>query len=333
MAHCENTIKRLLTEGISYEGTLDFQNPDDRPDLDLFRISRFHDAELRSLLQKHIRRGDQFGAAQVVWQLWPGDSWWIKRRLGLITAEDVGWEVLPQVLDRLIINEESLIANLAAEMAALPKSKDAAWLLELARLKLKDDISYSRGQLFTAIGSGDLVEASRILWAASKAGDLYVGAELIAELELGGGGEPKRVALLRMRDGAGEWDEMYLANCALLAMTIDPMDIVLDGEVVKGFETPVMEMPWYALDQHTWWGKRAISRVAKEVGKSDALVGELMFNYSSAWLNPERDDQIYKEAALNAIAVEYGFKDDQDARDYWETLLQPKIEKALSWKR
>jgi len=336
--YVEGKVAKLLEEGWEFAGRADVDSLTDEQRA-MFRVTVYHVAELRSAVQKYIRRGQVQKAVDVAYTLLGdrGEMWWLSRRLPVICAEDVGWGYMPALLEVMDDPSEADVIEMAARLAAAEKNKDAGWLVELAvRRKERFADSDRLGDLAAEfVVDGRYVDALACLWLLK---DEEVRA---ASAVLWGLSESEVVRAIgyvcnrRLQVGAGNWDGAYLLACWLLALKHDPPSVwpLPDCLTVQSYVDArhvVDEVDWWCFDQHTWLGKRCIGRVARRVGMREHVLAELMFNYSSAVLSPLRGDEEYRDVAFEVMAKEFGFSSDADAEETWRRVSDD-VKECILW--
>jgi len=339
-SHCDGVIQDLIGSGYEYidEIVLDEATPEQ---LAVLRLSHFHDAELRSALQKFIRRGmtdDAVSTAYLIVGSKNGD-WWLRRRLSVICAEDIGIEWLERVtvLARDAENERDLL-QLVGSMSMMPKTKAQSWLVEIAYLRKDGNTGYSQHSLTSALQSDDAIEACRIIWSAHDEGDFMGGPAPLVRVLSGmsehlGGVVERQVdaAIERIKMKGSDWEEMYMAFGAVLAIIEKPTEPTADWPMYRVPEhiAPITTLPWFAFDQHTWRGKSAIRKKAEKHDLSEATLADMMFDFESAKVEPEIMT-VWREIGLNEIAIHHGFGNGESFYEKWSR-VQPDLQDYIEW--
>jgi len=338
--HCAKKIQDLIESGYEYmdEVVLDEATAEE---LAALRLSKFHDAELRSALQKFIRRGmtdDAVSAASLIVGAQGGD-WWLRRRLSVICAEDIGVEFLERVvvLARDAETEEDLL-QLVGSMSMMPKTKAQSWLVEIANIEKVGNNGYSQLSLQASMMADDAVNACRMIWSAHDEGDFMRGnaplqrvlTEMAEQLGYPVEGQVE-AALERIKMKGSAWEEMYMAFGAVLAIIDKPTEPTADWPMFRVPKeiAPITDLPWYTLDQHTWLGKAAIRKKAEKHSLPEKTLSEMMFNFESAQVEPEIET-VWRQIGLNAIAVEHGFGNAESFYEKWSR-VRPDLQDYIEW--
>lgn len=202
------------------------------------------DPELRSLLQKSVRRGDSDLAAKVMERLFAvGDDRWVRSRVVVLTYEECWPEGANIHFDASKQSKIDWIANLARKQ----KAKNAAGLGTLAYALSEGD---DRALMFAPDR-----KAVRILTSA-----LARPLEYFAWLEgLAGTDDHKRSVEYAKRYVSATtwpWDRAFVLAAAYLLCN---SPVATNSAAIP---SPQSFPFWVAIDKHTPAGKEALKRVA-----------------------------------------------------------------------
>ncbi len=269
--------------------------------------------DYRSLLQKAVRRSDNTIVAKVVDCLHEiGDAAWLKRRTGVIIAEEC-WPLMAKwKLPKKSETQQKAIKDILIQVASSKKFKDAAGLGSLAYALSEGDNSVLTGSdedhyiksLSTAIKDAKKYWE----WAISQCSSDPM-FRLVTQAEKA------------YRKGGWPWDRAFIQATAYLAIKngIPKQQPVLDAIKVK--------FPfWVALDKHTPQGKAVLREVSKRTGFSWRQLNWVSFYCESGHVDDAISSQWWNrevEWRLGKVGLSF-----DAAKTMW-TKAQPEFIKLL----
>ena len=214
-------------------------------------------SDLRSLLQKAIRRGDQALAMQAISRLIElGDKGWLKRRSFVFVFEEV-WPAADSLAEDLREGNSVGIAKC------------------LCRFE-KDRSSASLGAMALGLSLGDtsvLTFAPQPSLVRQLADQLSSPEQLLEQFRIPGSeATPELVNTVArgVRMGGWPWDKAAMLAAVLLAHQ--------GNQILPQMCDLQLDLPfWVALDQHTSQGKQAIAQVARQLHVKASQLGWLAF--------------------------------------------------------
>lgn len=267
------------------------------------RITPWAMGDLKSALQKAIRRSHVQLSADLAYTI-AGDGgglWWLGMRAPIFCVEDVGWDWLSRLPKTRL--SEDMAVNLAVQLAASAKSREAGDLHAVASTRSENDESME----------------GRCAYLLARYEEEGVDA---AEWRLVGTTEHARhavdKALWRARQGKGD-DARMLVTGAFLAC-----------EGGTGWSPPmweeravtprtVGEIPWWALDGHSTTGGKALTKLAKRLKVKRNWLNMVWFFAESLRVDPRRSRRWVREAD-DLWARELGFDHADEMHRWWETV-------------
>lgn len=217
----------------------------------MYKVNPHTHQECRSLLQKAVRRGDSPLVAKVVDHLYEiGDAIWLKRRVGVIIAEEC-WPLMAEwELPKNPKEQQSAIKDILTQAALSVKFKDAAGLGSLAH-------AFSEGDNSVLTGSDDY--PIKLITAAIKKEKKY-WKWVVSQCTTPPVTRLVRHAEAAYRKGGWPWDKAFIQATAYLAITHEMPDLSATSSFKADFPF------WVALDKHTPQGKAALRKLAKKTG-------------------------------------------------------------------
>ena len=276
----------------------------------------------KSALQKYIRRGEIDKAVMAAGALaeLPGGAAMLSRRLTVIAAEDVGWQLVPATAEAVHASAQNSpreamkqLTSIAAALAGLPKSREAYWLAATCWQGRRIARTVSRSALAEALAEGRHQEALAICLAAIEAREWRSGDRIIDALTGCLADTPPaaqdvgRSALRRAAQGGFGVDELVAAAViAAIDRPTGPLPVLLLYKAIEPVRP--LRLEWYTQDGHTDVGRRALGAVSRRLAVPQERLAALMFNYSSIVMGPvERAARWRGEAlALDARAGGWG---------------------------
>lgn len=220
----------------------------------MYKVNPNTHQDYRSLLQKAVRRSNDTLVAKVVDHLYEvGDAAWLKRRTGVIIAEEC-WPLMAKW--ELPKNSEAQLEamkDILSQVASSKKVKDAAGLGSLAYALSEGDSSVLTGSsedYHIKCISAAIKDAKKYWkWAISQCSSTPV-TKLVVHAEKA------------YRKGGWPWDRAFIQATAYLAIT----NGIPKWQPVRNVKA---KFPfWVALDKHTPQGKNALRETSKQTGFS-----------------------------------------------------------------
>ena len=207
--------------------------------------------DCRSLLQKAVRRGNDALVSTVVNHLYDiGDIMWLKKRVGVIIAEEC-WPLMGEWELPKKEAQQKAMKDVLNHAALSIKFKDAAGLGSLAYALSEGDNSVLTGsdEDFYIQDISDAIKNDKKYWerVIDRCSN-DVEARLVERAEKA------------YRKGGWPWDKAFIQAAAYLAVTdgVPQLHTIPDGEAKFPF--------WVALDKHTPQGKATLRKVAQATG-------------------------------------------------------------------
>jgi hypothetical protein len=328
------------------------------------RKSKVHPAELKSAFQKHLRRTEvQKALATAAGMVSHGTEERIAlcKRIPIICVEDLGWEFMPRVYAEAKtwpmmktagpMRPEQMkgLYSLIANLATLPKSKEAGWLYTIADENLKTTKWYSVTGLEKALDAKDYIEASRICMAAHRAKEFLARHGLVrvittrAEATNPWTQQIVEGCLWRLVRKCMLGDEEMLICAIVMALIDQPKQepIPWPGIVVEPGDIEMADtVDWYGLDLHTYRGKNALSKVGTERNIDPFKMGMLMFFFESALLLPNERPIRWRNEALDICAKQFGWNTDDEGAKLWDEVkgdvrkyIEESLKNAKDWSK
>lgn len=322
--------------------------------------SLYEASELKSGLQKYIRRGEIEKAVRTADEMLRcGAEKPLLRRLPAIVAEDCGWRKLWTVKacsavrwgERAILPPDRKdLLRVVAKLAYGPKDKDASALADYVREHLKtlpelppDDLQLE--DFAKAVAAKDEVRATQLLlhWAGRKEGKSFHKEPFWAVLEKATveRGLPhvaETLLAIKQRTGYGFYfagDGVGLAVCALYAAIREegwdedfPQELA--DIVQRCIDHPMqVKLDWYCLDMHTAIGKIVLGSLVKRKGWDKDRLENWWFYFESARLNDHVVAKYFDHWAAN-VKNESG-QSLTEAHKEWEQTFRPEVESFTKW--
>lgn len=299
-------------------------------------LKRYHIAELKSALQKYVRRSEFAKARAVAHEMMSRageDAKSAALRIPIIAGEEIGWPMIVESVKAWKAAEDFLkdgkkakaaevMVTLAGKMALAKKSGDtlALWGQVTGPAKPPKTVfglSWKADLTKALLEDKDEEKAAQIAFWATKA------AESRGQFweVLGEAAATRDESLVKLVK-ASQWRLKYgirggdiavfvmgpiLGLCRFVAPEVEPeAPLKVDTESVRSLD-------WYAFDFHTWVGKRAVfelgrSRLDKCEGMKPAMIGSLQFYIESLrgkydlpddkWFNSVADWQLRKQVKI-----------------------------------
>lgn len=302
-------------------------------------ISRYHSSEWKSECQKQVRIGNvdrAVNAASIWFDLDKDDC---LRRLPIIAVEDCSWRVMANAVyvaqqganfikwgKRDIA--KNLVKCLTAELAAMPKDKDAGAVRNASKW-----MAHSKGKEYAKVKDWEKwlryyvdakkeVEAAAVLFPALEdEGYKKIYDELQAMASERGSECIRAVDACRYRAAIGG------RGCDILIITGGALLAVLRSEKINHSDIVLDDINWRAFDEHTRIGKAAQSIVAKKKELDREKLKKIHFFFESARISPRSAEHIhYDDAMRYLLGVRYpveGLTTDEvvaKAREDWGKL-------------
>ncbi|MCY3551627.1 MAG: hypothetical protein OXH39_14300 [Candidatus Poribacteria bacterium] len=268
--------------------------------------------DYRSLLQKAVRRSDDTLVTKVVDQLYKvDDAAWLKRRTGVIIAEEC-WPLMAKwELPKKLEEQQAAIKDILSQVALSKKFKDAAGLGSLAYALSEGDSSVLTGsdEDYYIKRIRDAIKDGKTYWkwAISQCSNDPV-TRLVTQAERA------------YRKAGWPWDKAFIQATAYLA--------IRDG-IPKWRPVPNVKAKfpfWVALDKHTPQGKMALREVSKKTGVSWRQLNWVSFYCESGHVDnsiPSRWWDREVEWRLSKVGLSFNM-----AKSMW-TEARPEFIKAL----
>lgn len=312
------------------------------------KLSPFHPAELKSALQKYMRRGEvEKATGAAAGMLASGVEGWVglAKRIPMILVEDMGWEWMGRVY-QVAKNwplgktghkpeHERQMLEVVANLATVPHTKEAGWLFGMGLEGLKKAQWYTPVALEKAINEGNYEESVRLCMAAHKERNFLQYHGLVRVITKAAEGAPPLAqqvvegALWRLRKGGMEGDEcMLICTCVMAILDrLEKEPLEWPAVQIKRPPEPIAVLDWYGLDGHTYRGKAALHKVAQKHGLETGHLSELMFFYESIKMNPERKAR-WKEESLEYVAHDLGYRSFAAGGEVWDK-VKPEVQALL----
>lgn len=305
------------------------------------RADPWHEAELKSAMQKFVRRGEVDNAIHAGVQFfWRSPEGFVRRSV-IVAIEDVSYTVVPEVvcygrkIKELAKKEktklaEQLVVRTMKLLAAHPKDKSACWAGDVGREKWvekhPDPVPDWKELLINAINKHDAVEAAGLAVKGLRQTSYQEVFDLLEDKAIEHGEMAIRtMACLRWRvaQGARYGDLDILAQGAALTLCKEAREVY----AVPGGD---IKLPWYTLDGHTLIGKIALESLAKELPDDATRLSFLMFLEESIVLGPETADTEFefRDEAYEIIYPRYVKRSVEEAAIEWKK-LGPKVQAAI----
>jgi hypothetical protein len=310
--------------------------------------SKFEAGELKSAVQKYIRRGEIEKAVRAADEMVRiGGAAPLLKRIPSIVGEDCGWRKLWAVQlcydlrwgDKPLTPEQHIrLLAAVAILARGPKDKDGAHMNDVLRYHKPDKIRpMSDEEMLTffkaAIESKDEFTAGRMIvrWSDATKGKMHKSPFWPILLEAG----QARGHDLRNWAGVLEAVKRRLAQGFFFSHDADGLVLncvqavcregawddefpdELKDQVTQWFKNPKpLVMDWYCLDMHTVIGKIAAKSLCTKKGWDYRRLDELWFCLESAKLNGHVPSQYWDDWAWN---FQHKFQMSiEEARAEWE---------------
>jgi hypothetical protein len=310
--HCERTVQKLTDDGYEYMGELDPHDDSERDLLNRLRISVWSPSDLKSMIQKYVRRGDPDRAVDAAYALMgtkDGEAW-LTRRLPILACEDNGWEYLPDVVGPK--GEDALFTALAG-LARVPGSHEAGHL--------------------NAVASEDTVDDPLTrMWKEYLYQPVQLARELVATSS-----EFTRDVLRAVQNAQGYFyrggDRGMLVAAGVLAIHKN-LDGPEFGWPDQTHDQPMMPVApdWWSLDSHSSTGRIGVGIAAKKLGVAFDTLANVMFFAGTFQVAEERDVLYDREAkAVYAKWCNYGTWDlVVSTWSEWEPVVREAMEGVIA---
>lgn len=292
------------------------------------RIREYHRAEIKSSLQKVIRRGMTEEAVSIAAAYIELDLEGICKRLPIIAVEDVGYEYLAdttyacrRAMGIEVEDAKRVLLPVVKRLAEAPKDKTTGWLAcafgyeMMKQGKKKDDIDLSDWvNLFTAaLVRNDEYEAVKYGDMATRKFGYKPVLDILQTEACKRGLEAMRTAdaaYWRIKQTARGGDVEMLINGVIMSICRSPVT-----EEIK----PVWDGPLHAwtMDKHTYFGKITLGKVAREYGASKDKLGTLQFLTDSIKTAPVDKDEKYRNEAIWYMLRKHEMVRPDATEDQW----------------
>ena len=254
-----------------------------------YKINPNTHPDYRSLLQKAVRRSNDALVGKVVDHLYEvDDAAWLKKRTGVIVAEEC-WPLMAKwELPKKLEGQQSAIKAILSQVASSKKFKDAAGLGSLAYALSEGDSSVltsSDEDCHIKLISAAIKEPKKYWgWAISQCRNDSV-TRLVTQAEKA------------YRKGGWPWDRAFIQATAYLAIKNGMPEVPIVHNVKARFPF------WVALDKHTPQGKTALREASKKTGLPWRQLNWVSFycesglvddSISSQWWNREIEWRLSK---------------------------------------
>jgi len=311
-------------------------------------------SELKSALQKVIRRHDATLAIECaagIWRDWPTS---LLRRLPVIAVEDCGWETMASVhpilqkyakrkADDLRGDIESMreVLGIVKFLAETKKNVTVGFTHTLGGLQ-KVMVDDWQDEFRQAIESKDLKRLASIAIGLEDQKEKISPAKQCSYLRTlipKNLPEPIQIAQLgiQKRISAGgmyPWDfQLFTLATAAGAMGIwddKPVESIAPIEDLPPLQN-VIDLEWNLFDMHVWWGKIAYQTAAKKLG----------FDYSRFiwlgwWFESRPYDSSVKGADILEQAITESLKAEtgltvEEAKTFWIKEGRPVVKELIEW--
>lgn len=249
--------------------------------------------ELKSCLQKYVRRDEKEKALSVidrVWAMGPKEHTSLCKRLPMIVVEDCGWKkgwVIEDAVAQINAPVLESVRRLVLAMCAGAKDKDACGLYDKAVGQgLLPEAT--EDEMRAALTAGDEMTAARIAIGATKSrpGSSWVWGVLSAhahDLSV-----QNAIDSLRRRVAMGTFGcdlGLSAAFAVILTLRMAPGQTFTVPSITGTYTWKKADLDWYAFDMHTQIGKIAMGHITKKTGVSTKTLENLWFNLESARVN------------------------------------------------
>lgn len=261
----------------------------------------YHPAELKSGLQKYIRRGMTESAIATAMELYVISPAILARRIVVIAVEDVGWDTIlmthemsQEILKKKVPEEAAQsVAQLVTLLCSLEKDKDCYAMAALVcdstvvpteswQKSLEDGVK-TRDEMMVCM-------AAKQAHQAKEAEEFVKMLAILMPVQC----RPRtnaHAALTRsavVKDNMFEW-VMFVAAATYTLCRTDAREMVLPATplVIPSFD----KLDWYAMDMHTWIGKIALEVAEKKSGWPKKRIEFMWWWFASAKVDRLRPDQ------------------------------------------
>lgn len=298
----------------------------------------YDESELKSALQKYIRRGEVKEAVSVGKILYELNAVELLRRLPIIAVEDVGWKSVADTvqicqrtdwiireikklkkedqnektdekvngLEKELVRKGKSISRLIEQLAVVPKDKDAGWVWNKSQLKRNEItggvnyVEWWKESLIEACNSRNEVEAAaRAVPAMEKHGTDDV-MDVLQDLAT-----ERTIRCIRAVDA--------IRYRMAIGCSSGDKEILMLGAVLAvcrsdrtAVEAVDMEgkLAWYGFDNHTSSGRIIQSIVAKKLGIDSGRLKILQFFLEGAKIHPVSNEQRHYDDAMRFLLGE-----------------------------
>lgn len=310
-------------------------------------------SEMKSAVQKLIRRGmwqDAVNAAAVMARK---DLSSLIRRLYVICAEDVGWESLQWVGPKLTEIEKmegrpegpSLALGIVKALALYtPKNMGTVFLQMIGEFAPKPVFDWE-GEYKKAVEAKDLRSVAHMMSAlhelasgAKQCATLrkYFPDPLPADIKDAAEAVQKRVTVGGMFPG--DTDYFVLATAQIAMGIYEPcVEIKIEPEPVP-IVSDSISLPWWCVDPHIYAGKMALRAAAKQFPDIHKDKGEAYerLRWIWWWMESRQLDPATKHPEILREAIDASLKAKcqmtyEDAKKVWEGGAGTKMRALVEW--
>lgn len=321
-------------------------------------LKRYHQSELKSAIQKYVRRlmpGKAMAAARA---MWPKDAEGLMRRSVVIAAEDAGWRSIAPAFyawreaERLIkegqedVARELMVTSIG-ELAKRPKDRDTAAIWSAAKWCRKDPVPVLgddwQKKLIDALVDRDELLAVKI--AIQKAGKKETKAAFWQALRCVGAMRSiealrcVEACKARLNTGTRDADIGTMVAAAILGCCRSgncENEMPPTGVTAEERTEHHDRLDWWTQDLHGFIGQRAVAKVVEE-GKAEGLdakaLGNVQFYLESLFPEGAQKAKYYDEAADWELKNYWHVGDMKFCQEKWKKLrpiVQAAIEKAMA---
>lgn len=307
--YVEKTLSSLTEQGYEYKGSVDYVNGDPLL-LAKLRVSKWSPSDLKSSIQKYVRRGYIQEAVNVAFALTStreGEGW-LRRRLAVFAIEDVGWEYLA-------VSPLADLYRHVAWLASVPKSNEAALLTTVAKMQ-------------GAAAHHDPYVTETVKAFGIEAFNYQHLPELMGMCQTDFARSIVDAAGRKTMQGFRADDIEFLKAAAVIAAFDSPVGLPDDG-TLPDYDTPVMpeELAWWSTDGHSAVGHQAKRIAAKRLGADPEHLDWVWFYAESAKIEPKRECR-WEDEAREQIAEWCRVSTYDQLLDLWEE-WKPTVERAV----
>ncbi len=296
------------------------------------------EGDLKSAMQKFIRRGLSDRATQAGLALFRKSSEAFCRRIIIVAAEDVGpdsiietGEIVRKVRELVKTGQrelsEQLVIRAIRNLAESKHEKSACWVVDLGRDKWNHFIPEWKDLLVQAIDDRSAPDIAGLGICGLNAVGIKPVFDLFGEKAVSRGVTAVRtIEILRSRASltARSCDTEILIGCAALVLIrFEP----------KFYEVPSLTDPLesYCFDLHTGLGRQVLSLAARKLGMSAERLGYLQFLCDGMQIENEAETEMeFRADAYKTIFRKHLGIAKVEADEEWQR-VKPELERIAEW--